>query len=136
MPKDQPSTPTKGLSKQQGKEDASKGPAADKKEGKSIQDTAVYGEIVQNLVGLHEFGKEAAAARQDGDVQTGGIKEPIADAKKKEKKAPGAFLARSTSGRFRPPQSPPSPLSEFAFSPSLKFEISPLILDPNAAFYR
>lgn len=87
----QPPTPTRaGSARQQGKKDA-KGAADDKKEGKSIQDTAVYGEIVQNLVGLHEFGKEAAAARQDGDVQTGGIKESVVDGKKKvQKAAPGA----------------------------------------------
>ena len=97
---DKPATPTRsGSARQASKKEAptSKAAGDDKKEGKSIQDTAVYGEIVQNLVGLHEFGKEQAASRHDGEEpSTGGIKEPVAaDSKKKQKKEPAGEAPHS-----------------------------------------
>lgn len=72
---------------------------ADAQVSSSIQDTSVYGEIVQNLVGLHEFGSQAGGRSEEEGLR-GGIKETpveVAKSETKPRKTPvGGCFAHET----------------------------------------
>mmetsp|Transcript_44168 Transcript_44168/g.106702 ORF Transcript_44168/g.106702 Transcript_44168/m.106702 type:complete len:261 (+) Transcript_44168:159-941(+) len=110
---DAPPTPTRGRGASSRAPPAARQPAAGGGKKGGIQDTAVYGEIVQNLVGLHEMGREAAERDdREEEEQQGGIKDPQADAKSAGKQPKPPAAQGPTKAPKAPVAPPPAPESQ------------------------